>query len=438
MELKEQNFSESQWKIITSKDFYKQIIASAGSGKTRTVIGYTLFNLEYKKIKNKILLLSFSKKACGELRHRLPFEYSKHVEIRTFHAFCYHYIKNFHPLYKITKFSILEEEKKLEFVKQLLLKHPEKTLGIPYVILMNHLKKLEVYLPELHQMINSELKKFKQENHLLEYEDLISMVIEGLVNRSTWIYPMLENYKHIIVDEFQDTDPKQLYFLKLIQPKTLLVVGDDWQAIYGFRGATVFPLLQFKKYFENAKIFKLTENYRSLKNIVDCGNYIISKSAQKIPKSVKAIRGKGINVPILSISKKEKNFYNLLIKILISFKVMILVRSNFKRDFWIKEGIPEEQVMTIHKSKGLEFPVILLDIESGWSGETYLTDEEIRVAYVAVTRAQNICIVLYSNQKKECLEFFLYNYFFSKISKNVNLEQLTTYLDKEQKYRNPT
>lgn len=436
MEFKKESFSKKQMEIITSQENYKQIIASAGSGKTRTVVGYTMFQLEYKNIKDKILLLSFSKKACEELKSRFSLEVLQSIEIRTFHAFCYHYIQNFCPEYKTQKFSILEEDQKLEFIKEILLKNPKKTCGIPYLVLLRNLKKLEFHLPELYQFINLELQRYKKENQLLEYEDLIYMVVEALKERKNWILPLLEIYQHIIVDEFQDTDPLQFEFLQLVNPKKLFIVGDDWQAIYGFRGASVVPLLKFKNQFKHVKRFKLVENYRSLQAIVDCGNYIIQKSSQKIPKSVKAIRGKGVNIPILAITNEEKNFYQSLVALLYEYSVTILVRSNAKRTFWIKEGISETQVMTVHKAKGLEFPVVLLDIEGGWSGEAYLTDEEIRVSYVAITRAQNLCIVLYNYWKKESLEYFLYFQFFSKISKRVNLHQLQSFLEKEKKFRN--
>ncbi len=435
MEFRRENFSKKQWEIITSKVHNKQIIASAGSGKTRTVVGYTLYRLEYKNDKDKILLLTFSRKACEELKVRFPEKALEWIEIRTFHAFCYHYIKNFHPEYSIRNFSILEENQKLEFLKELLQKNPKKTYGIPYLVLLKNLKQLEFHIPELYQFINHELQIYKKEHQLLEYEDLICMVVEGLIEKRKWVQPLLNTYQHIIVDEFQDTDPLQFQFLYLVNPKSLFVVGDDWQAIYGFRGATIIPLLKFKNHFRDVKRFKLVENYRSLKAIVDCGNYIIKKSSQKIPKSVRAVRGKGIGISILGITNQEKNFYGSLITLLFEYNVMILVRSNFRRAFWIKEGIPEEQVMTIHKSKGLEFPVILLDIEDGWSGEAYLTDEEIRVCYVGITRAQNVCIILYNHWKKESLEYFLYFRFFSKLLKNVNTDRLKYFLQKEKQFR---
>lgn len=436
MEIKRENFSKKQWEIIVSKENYKQIIASAGSGKTRTVVGYTLFNLEYEKIKDKILLLSFSRKACGELRHRIPKEYLKFVEIRTFHSFCYHYIKKYHPVYKNKNFSILEDEQKYQVIKNILLENPEITYGIPYKILIKSFNKIQYYLPELYNYVKYRLENYKKENNFLEYEDLIDMVVKGLSEKKTWTLPLLGEYKNIIVDEFQDTDPKQVYFLNLIQPKKLFVVGDDWQAIYGFRGATVIPLLKFRKIFKNSTIYKLDENYRSLKPIVDKGNYVISKSYQKIKKSVKAIRGKGVNIPVLILSNEEKNFYDSLIQLINQYKIMILVRSNFRKDFWIQKGVLEENVMTIHKSKGLEFPVVLLDIEAGWSGESFLTDEEIRICYVGITRAQNICIILYNDKKKFTIEYFLFYQFFARNTNKINLSKLEKYLDIEKKFRN--
>jgi DNA helicase-2/ATP-dependent DNA helicase PcrA len=434
MKLEQKSFSKKQWDIITSKYPHKQVIAAAGSGKTRTVIGYTMYSLEQKS-QNKILLLTFSRKACGEMMHRIPQEYSKHVEIRTFHAFCYHYIKNYHPEYSKYSFKILLEEEKNEIIKQILYQNPKKTYGIPYPVLINSIHHIQYKIPELYNILSEEIQKYKQENHYLEFEDLIEIVLDGLSKKQPWIEPLLQNYQHVVVDEFQDTDPKQIRFLQLLKPEKLLVVGDDWQAIYGFRGATIEPFFKFKALFQKSKIFKLDENYRSLEPIVKVGNFIISKSSKKSFKNVRAIRGNDLKIPVLGYYLGFFKNYDFIINLINQYNGMMLVRSNYRKRFWLNQGLKFENILTIHKSKGLEFSIVFIDITKGWSGENHLTDEEIRVLYVAITRAQNLCIILV-NTEINSLESFIYK----KLIKNqimfVDDRLLLKYIEKENIYRN--
>jgi len=433
MELDKDAFSQKQWNIITSNVDYKQVIAAAGSGKTRTVIGYTLYSLQ-KNQQEQILILTFSRKACGELLNRFPKNYKDYIEIKTFHAFCYHYIKQYHPYYSKIPFNILLDIQKEKFLKELLIKKPEITYGIPYPVLIESFNQLQFYLPSLYKYIFEQIKKFKEENHYLEFEDLIELTLEGIIKNEKWILPLKEKYKHIVVDEFQDTDPKQMKFLTLLKPQKIFIVGDDWQSIYGFRGADLRSFLEFKSFFYKTKIFKLDENYRSLEPIVKTGNSIIKKSSKKIIKKVISIRGNLLNIPVLGYYLDFYKNYDFIIKIIIQYKGMLLVRSNYRKNFWLKKGLNSEYIMTIHKSKGLEFPFVIIDLSRGWSGESFLTDEEIRILYVAITRAQNLCLVLI-NTEIPTLETFIYKKLLKNHLKIVNDKELLIFLDKEFEFR---
>ncbi len=435
--IEKNQFSKKQWQIITSNEPYKQIIASAGSGKTRTVIGYTVFNLYLSRTTKKILLLTFSRKACGEIKHRIHSEFLPYVEIRTFHSFCYHYLLEYHPEFqKLEKIKIMQDSEKLNFIQEVIFKNPKMTLGIPYIFILKHLEKIKTVLPDLYSIIHQELLNYKKENFVLEFSDLIETLLNGLKNRESWTLPLQENYDIVIVDEFQDTDPTQLEFLKYLRPNNLLVVGDDWQSIYGFRGIKVSLFINFKKEFYKTQIYRLDENYRSLRSIVDISNNIIEYASQKIRKKVKCIRGKGINIPVLSLYPEKHTFYETIIQSIIQFKGILLVRSNHRRKLWENKGIDSQSIMTIHKSKGLEFPLVFIDIIEGWSGESFLTDEEIRIVYVAITRAQNLCVVLHDPEKSPRLEKFLFHTLFLKNTKNIKLAELILYLEKEFHFRN--
>lgn len=427
-------FSLAQSRIITDEHNRKQVVAAAGSGKTRTVIGLTKYRFESGREKpGRFLILSFSRKACAEIRNRLPIELHSAVEVRTFHSFCYHRLREMHPVMSKSSFTILEEEDRNRFLIKILADHPDVIGGIPFSLLLKSRETFYHYFPELAMKTYRSLHQYKRDNDLVEYDDLIQTLLLSLRQEDSWTDLLKERYDMILVDEFQDTDPQQLEFLLRINPKRLMVVGDDFQAIYSFRGATVQPFLDFKKLFRGTKIYQLSENYRSLNPIVKAGNQIIKNSSKQIKKTVKSIRGKGPNFPVISFGI-ESNQESMVVPYIKN--VMILTRSNFRRSIWIAAGCSEDQVLTIHKSKGLEFPVVFLDVIGGWSGESQLTDEEIRIAYVGLTRAENLfCCLHRISYPQQAMERTVFEWLFEPICKSVDEVKLQKLLNLEAQYR---
>lgn len=430
-------FSAAQSRIIRSTDSRKQVVAAAGSGKTRTVIGLTRWRFEQGLERpGRFLLLSFSRKACGELRQRLPVSLRGAVEVRTFHSFCYHRLLELHPELSRHPIQILEEEERNRFLSDFLRRYPDEIGGIPFALLYRQRELFYRHFPELAMRTYRALHGFKRERGLLEYEDLIEILLSGLRRQEPWTQKLRSAYDMILVDEFQDTDPEQLAFLQHMQMKRLMVVGDDWQAIYGFRGATVQPFLDFRKSFPGAKVFRLGENYRSLSQIVKAGCRLIRRSSRQIHKSVRAVRGRGPDLPTLALSLGDAE-EPCLVGMLREFQGwVILTRSNFRRQVWIAAGAAEEQVLTVHRAKGLEFPVVFLDIMGGWSGEMRLGDEEVRVAYVGLTRAENLfCCIRRSRYHDLALERTVWEELFFPVTRPIALERLRELLGKEQAYR---
>ena len=295
-------FSPPQLEIILSTEPVKQIVAAAGSGKTRTVIGLTEYYLkEYPSSRGKILLLSFSRKAVEELTGRLPEEFRPQAEISTFHAFCLRYLKSLYPR-SFRKLRIFTEEDKKKFFLNILRNREiqEEIGGIPFDLLYNKKYILKKKFPEIYQQIEDAIKKHKKRHSLREFEDLIEIMIRTLGKKNSRVLSFQKKYEVIIVDEFQDTDPLQLKFLQRMQPSFLIVVGDDWQAIYGFRGASLAPFLNFRRLFD-AKVYRLSDNYRSLQNIVELGNHIIRFSKNQIPKKVLSARSSQSKIPVLTL-----------------------------------------------------------------------------------------------------------------------------------------
>ncbi len=432
-------YSSAQLRIILDDHPRKQVIAAAGSGKTRTVIGaVTHALLSGREEPGRVLLLSFSRKAAGEIRERLPEELRSLVEVSTFHSFCYRRLGELHPRFRERGMRVLTDEEKHRFYAARLRRHADAIGGVPFDLLIKNPALFRKAFPRIAFAVNRRFHAFKRRAGALEFDDLISLILNGLRKQSDWAATMRARYSLIIVDEFQDTDPRQLEFLRLMEPPRLLVVGDDWQAIYGFRGATVRPFLDLPRHFPGTRKYRLEENYRSTRAVVRLGNQVIRASSRQLRKKVRAVRGAEPCSPVLGLPLEfggERSLTPLL-----KGDFMILTRSNFRRDVWRNAGVPAEKVMTIHKAKGLEFPVVLLDLIGGWSGDGYLglenrrqqkarDDEEIRIAYVGVSRAENLLITLHKPVYREKdREKRLWEKLFEGRVKDVGLEKLGKFL----------
>ncbi len=398
-------FSVSQSRIIQDDSPIQQVIAAAGSGKTRTVVGLANYRLNAGRDGGRAqLMLSFSRKAVGEMRARLSPEARDRTETSTFHSFCFRRLREYHPRFKGGVQVITDEERRL-FLRNQLREHAEVLGGAPYDLWLDHPREFRNRFPEIAMRVFRAFYKFKRESGRLEYEDLITLMLVELRRDGPFARKLRELYSGVIVDEFQDTDPRQLEFLQLLRPPRLLAVGDDWQAIYSFRGATVQPFLDFRRIFRGANVHRLAENYRSLRPIVNLGARIIQGSSRQLPKRVVAVRGSRPRLPTLATALERGGEPEIAARLLVRERAVVLARTNYRCARWIAAGLPPERVLTVHRAKGLEFPVVFVDLIAGWSGmrsaeedaarQQEIADEEVRVLYVAASRAENLLVVLH-------------------------------------------
>ncbi|MCG9874956.1 MAG: UvrD-helicase domain-containing protein [Leptospiraceae bacterium] len=431
-------FNEEQEAIINEQSNYVQVIAAAGSGKTSTMIGI-LDKLIKESIQDlsKVLVLTFSRKAVHEFSERLSRLHPNHnIRIQTFHAHCLGTLKSFHPRFLQNPPGILSEEEKIIFFKNFFKKHRFQIGGIPYKFLLDqNLQILKKYHFDLYQNALIELMEYKKIEDKLEFEDLVSIYLKGLESKEEWTNIPKSNIERLIVDEFQDTDEEQLRFLKYLNPKYLTVVGDDWQAIYGFRGATPKPFLDFEQTFVPTQRHFLSTNYRSLPEIVSLSQKPILENSKFIPKQVNAFRIGKARIEIWKLAPDEfamKKLSNKILEHMNQFPdTRILCRTNYRKKEFSMAGIPENYLLTIHASKGLEFHSVFIDLISGWNEDAKtipidLIEEERRIFYVALSRAKDQIFLLGSNSKEKSnrLEDIFLSYFLKgnkKIKKSVNL-----------------
>lgn len=285
------------------------VVAGPGSGKT-TVITNRIWHLisQCHVPPDQILVLTFTKAAAKSLQNRfLSFSDIQNVPVTfgTFHSIFYQILTLYGP-YK--DFTIIDTTVKKSLFKE---------LGIGDISLINELTRLfglkfnnpyfayenqstcRLSAQEFHEIFCA-YQKLIQEKQFIEFDQMAQLLIELLADKPYVLSLLSKRYKWILVDEFQDTNHYQYEFLKLIssENKNLFVVGDDDQAIYGFRGSDPSIMGQFEVDFETLKIYFLTSNYRSDRKIVDAANRIMRDSENRI---LKTIQSKSKNAGIVHL-----------------------------------------------------------------------------------------------------------------------------------------
>ncbi|TGM90121.1 UvrD-helicase domain-containing protein [Leptospira licerasiae] len=413
-------FSEAQQEIIQDRSRFLQVIAAAGSGKTSTLVGVVQNELYHGSRGEEILVLSFTRKAAGEIKERIKKKTNiDSVRVHTFHAFCLRALITWHPDFKNKRPSILTSSEKNRFFREWFRKESDFIGGVPYRLLIETSTLPSNFPQTWKNPLLEDYRNFKRKEGKLDLDDLVSIFLDSLENGEAWTESPKKSLKRILVDEFQDTDPEQLRFLKLLSEHSkILVVGDDSQSIYSFRNADIFNFLNFPEMFQPCTRKFLNTNYRSLSKIVDTSSIPISKNKNKIEKKVIAHRkGKAV-VSRIKIDKIPELFAYLgeLYK-RSEGELRILCRSNHRIREYLRAGVPPELLLTIHSAKGLEFHTVIVDLADGWNlrkdSPEQIREEEHRVLYVALSRAKDCLIILgkKTGSSRETAEDLFFSYF---------------------------
>lgn len=273
---------------------------------------------------------------------------------------------------------------------------------------------------ELAIPIITEYIEYNTNKSYLDFNDLITKTASLFTNHEDVRQRYQDKFKYVLVDEFQDVNNLQVELIRLlIQPETqLFCVGDDWQSIYGFRGSNVEYIINFEKYFANAQVIKLNQNYRSERNIVEASNEVIKYNKHKVEKDISAIKDTEQKIIIQKGNNLDHNIRYCIEKVQELLEegyakddILFLYRRNnmftsyrneFKQNKFFVNG------KTIHASKGLEAKVVfIIGLTEGKGGfpDVWLEDrlfqiikaadynllleEERRLFYVAITRAKD-------------------------------------------------
>ncbi|GHQ37668.1 ATP-dependent helicase [Helicobacter pylori] len=301
-----------QLKAAKALKGYNLVIASAGTGKTSTIVGRILYLLDNGIKPEEILLLTFTNKASNEMIARVA-KYSKSsskIEAGTFHAVAYRYLKEHYPnlslkqpkeLKKLlesivdTKNALTDDDKKPYTSQHLYALYSLYTNALKqedFSAWLSHKNPEHTPYAAFYENILDEFENTKKKHNYIDYNDLLLLFKQAMLERPS-------PYKEVLCDEFQDTNPLQESILDAINPPSLFCVGDYDQSIYAFNGADISIISNFTQKYKNAQVFTLTKNYRSSKEILDLANQVIQHNERIYPKNLEVVKSGHFNKPAL-------------------------------------------------------------------------------------------------------------------------------------------
>ena len=297
------------------------VLAGAGSGKTRVLTTRIARLIEHHGVDpSRILAVTFTNKAAGEMRERIARllgEEPKGMWSGTFHAIGARILRTSAPhVGRTSSFTIYDEDDTLGVVKRIMEREgiPQKQWS-PKVIagLISDAKNALVPPAEYEKLAmdpvsRSAAKVYKQieptlrSANAVSFDDLLVLPVEIFQKDEKTLARYRDRFQFILVDEYQDTNRAQFQFIKLLGSAhgNVVVVGDDDQSIYGWRGADIRNILDFEKEFAAAKLVRLEENYRSTPDILHVANAAITQNVSRKGKTLRATRESGEAVTLVA------------------------------------------------------------------------------------------------------------------------------------------
>ncbi|MBQ8278228.1 MAG: DNA helicase PcrA [Roseburia sp.] len=286
------------------------ILAGAGSGKTRVLTHRAAYLIEEEGVNPyHIMMITFTNKAAEEMRERIDdlVGYgSESIWVSTFHSACVRILRrHIDRIGFDTNFTIYDADDQKSLMKDICKylnidtkMYKEKALLAAISKAKDELVSPQEFSLKAASSCNYGMKKQAEvyreyqerlrKNNALDFDDLIVKTIELFQTDAEVLNYYQERLRYIMVDEYQDTNTAQFELIRLLanKYKNLCVVGDDDQSIYKFRGANIYNILNFERYFPEAVTIKLEENYRSTQNILDAANAVIANNQSRKSKAL--------------------------------------------------------------------------------------------------------------------------------------------------------
>ena len=307
------------------------VLAGAGTGKTR-VLTRRIANLiiDHRVRAYSILAVTFTNKAAGEMKARLNLligNLASSLWVSTFHSLGLRILRrNAEHIGFKSDFTVYDAADSKEVIKRLLKEQKIDEKRFPISSFASYIEK-QKNIPIFPEQLGNNSKSSNDEDkkeiyelyqralrnaNAMDFGDLLSFTYQLLATNQAVREQYQHQFEYVLVDEFQDTNDVQYKIVKLLagEKKNLLVVGDDDQSIYAFRGATIQNILDFEDDFADTKVIKLEQNYRSTSNILDSAHSVILKNSGRKDKKVWTAQGSGEPLHLFAGSDEteEANF----------------------------------------------------------------------------------------------------------------------------------
>jgi DNA helicase-2/ATP-dependent DNA helicase PcrA len=294
------NLNAPQARAVTSIDAPLLVVAGPGTGKTLTVVRRLAYLIQQGACPESILAVTFTNRAAREMKKRaeeLIGGDAANIFIGTFHLLGLRVIRDS----RRDEFIVYSRDAQIELLKSLLEITTKKARQTAEKIsrVKNFLEEADAETCENYAVYQLALTQ----RRAYDFDDLIRVPVDMLENSEELKKTYQDKFKYIVVDEYQDINPAQYMFLKLLAGNTpnICAVGDADQAIYAFRGADLRNFLNFEKDFPGSKMISLSENYRSTGIILNAAEEVIKNNRDRIDKKILPTRGKGAHVTVISV-----------------------------------------------------------------------------------------------------------------------------------------
>ena len=316
----------AQRDAVVNFDVPSLIIAGAGSGKTRVLTSRIAYMIEQGVDPSRILALTFTNKAAEQMRERIagmiPAGRSRYIRMGTFHSVFSRILReNAGRIGYPESFTIYDTSDSRNLLKTLIkelqlpdekykpnaiasrISYAKNCLVTPGAYLANAAYAAEdrqAQIPEFGNLYNAYCQRCKH-NGAMDFDDLLLQTNILLRDCGDVLAHYQEQFRYILVDEYQDTNYAQYVIIRRLsqQHGKVCVVGDDAQSIYSFRGAKIENILSFRKDYPSAMTFKLEQNYRSTRTIVEAANSVIVRNAKRMEKNCFSAGEQGDRIRIL-------------------------------------------------------------------------------------------------------------------------------------------
>ncbi len=349
-----ESLNPAQQQAVTAPFGNLLVLAGAGSGKTRVLVHRIAWLISQRSVSaSSVLAVTFTNKAAGEMRGRLEHTLGREAQgmwVGTFHSLSHKILRlHWQEAGLVQNFQVLDSDDQLQIIRRLF-----KTLNInedrfePKKIqgFINRKKDEGIRPPQLlnpesaYEQVNHEVYQYYERvceaSGLVDFAELLLRCYELLKNNSELLTHYQARFLHFLVDEFQDTNAIQYQWLRLLagNAKSVTVVGDDDQSIYGWRGAKIENIRRFEREFLETQVIRLEQNYRSTQIILSAANALISYNGSRLGKTLWTDGEKGDPIVVYTGFNEED-------------EALYVVRE--LRD-WLKTGRRLEEVGILYRS----------------------------------------------------------------------------------------